>query len=86
MGRVAAIGLEPPRAAVRRVRKMGNAHIFEPTVARDAARRPRLDEISGFFGGRSQPMMAQLAGAGNLTLDDIRGFEKTIAERTRESK
>ncbi len=66
------------KKAVRRVRKIGNAHIFEPTVARDVARHRLLDEILSFFGGRAQPMMAQLAEAGKLSLDDIRDLEKTI--------
>jgi predicted transcriptional regulator len=66
------------KKAVRRVRKIGNAHIFEPTVARDVTRHRLLDEILGFFGGRAQPMMAQLAEAGKLTLDDVRELEKTI--------
>jgi len=66
------------KKAVRRVRKISNAHIFEPTVARDVARHKLLDEILSFFGGRAQPMMAQLAEAGKLTLDDVRELEKTI--------
>src|SRR5579862_2498418 len=59
------------RGAVRRVKKISNAHIFEATVARDASRRRLLDEILSFFGGKAQPMMAQLAEAGKLTLEDV---------------
>jgi BlaI family transcriptional regulator, penicillinase repressor len=70
------------KKAVRRLRKIGNAHIFEPVVARDVARNRLLDEILGFFGGRAQPMMAQLAEAGKLTLEDVRELEKTIQKRT----
>ena len=66
------------KKAVRRIRKISNAHIFEPTVHRDVARHQLLDEILSFFGGRAQPMMAQLAEAGKLTLDDVRELEKTI--------
>ena len=66
--------------AVQRVRKISNAHIFEPTVARDVARHRLLDEILSFFGGKAQPMMAQLAEAGKLTLDDVRELEKTIQQ------
>src|SRR5207244_7509657 len=66
------------KKAVRRVRKIGNAHIFEPAVARDVTRHRLLEEILSFFGGRPQPMMAQLAEAGKLTLDDVRELEKTI--------
>jgi predicted transcriptional regulator len=67
--------------AVRRVRKISNAHIFEPTVAREVARHRLLDEILGFFGGRAQPMMAQLAEAGKLTLEDVRELERVIKRR-----
>jgi BlaI family penicillinase repressor len=82
------------KKAVRRVRKISNAHIFEPMVAREVARHRLLDEILSFFGGRAQPMMAQLAEAGKLTQDDLRELEKIIerveferkAERTRKSK
>jgi predicted transcriptional regulator len=63
---------------VRRARKISNAHIFEPILARDVARHRLLDEILSFFGGRAQPMMAQLAEAGKLTLNDVRELEKTL--------
>jgi BlaI family transcriptional regulator, penicillinase repressor len=58
--------------AVRRIRKIGNAHIYEPLVPRDVTRHQLLDQILSFFGGRAQPMMAQLAEAGKLTRDDVR--------------
>lgn len=67
--------------AVRRVKKISNAHIFEPIVARDLARHRLLDEILSFFGGRAQPLMAQLAEADKLTLADVRELEKAIKER-----
>src|ERR1700694_977204 len=74
------------KKAVRRVRKISNAHIFEPLVARDVTRHRLLDEILSFFGGRAQPMMAQLAEAGKLTLDDVRELEKTIKSLNRNRK
>ncbi|HEY3884208.1 MAG TPA: BlaI/MecI/CopY family transcriptional regulator [Vicinamibacterales bacterium] len=74
------------KKAVRRVKKISNAHIFEPVVAREFARHRLLDEILSFFGGRALPLMAQLAEAGKLTRDDIRELEKTIEKRDRERK
>jgi BlaI family transcriptional regulator, penicillinase repressor len=68
------------KKVVLRVRKVGNADIFEPLIGRDAARENLLDEILSFFGGRAQPMMAQLIESGKLTLDDIRELEKAAAE------
>src|SRR5712671_6530589 len=72
------------KRALRRVRKIGNAHIFEPIVPRDLTRHKLLDEILSFFGGRPQPMMAQLAEAGKLTLEDVRELEKTIKRLERQ--
>jgi BlaI family transcriptional regulator, penicillinase repressor len=82
------------KKAVRRVRKIGNAHIFEAIVARDAARLRFLEEILSFFGGRALPMMAQFAEAGKLTMSDVRELQKTVqkleaqkrAQRTRQPK
>ena len=74
------------KGAVRRVRKISNAHIFEPLVARDVARHRLLDDILSLFGGRAQPMMAQLAEAGKLTLEDVRELEKTIKTIERHQK
>ena len=37
------------KKAVRRVRKISNAHIFEPIVARDVTRHRLLDEILEFL-------------------------------------
>lgn len=68
------------KRAVRRVRKIGNADIFEPLIARDVTRMKILDEALSFFGGKAQPMMAQLAEAGKLTLEDVRELERTLAK------
>jgi predicted transcriptional regulator len=69
------------KKAVRRARKISNAHIFEPVVARDVARHRMLDDILSLFGGKAQPMMAQLVDAGKLTLDDVKEVERMIRER-----
>jgi predicted transcriptional regulator len=74
------------KGTVRRMRKVSNAHIFEPLVARDVGRHRLLDEILSLFGGRAQPMMAQLAEAGKLTRDDIRELEKIVDKIEKERK
>jgi len=72
--------------AVRRIRKIGNAHLFEPLVSRDTARRRLLDDILSLFGGRAQPMMAQLAEVGKLTREDVRELERTITQLEKKRK
>ena len=74
------------KGMLRRVRKISNAHIFEPIVAREVTRHRLLDEILGFFGGKAQPMMAQLAEAGKLTREDVRELERTLDELERGGK
>lgn len=74
------------KGAVRRTRKISNAHLFEPLVERDVARHRLLDEILSLFGGRAQPMMAQLAAAGKLTLDDVRELEEMIRKHERQRR
>jgi len=72
------------KGALRRTRKIGNAHIFEPLISRNLARHRLLDSILSFFGGRAQPMMQQLAEAGKLTLDDVKELEKTIRQHAQQ--
>jgi predicted transcriptional regulator len=66
------------KKAVRRVRKVGNFHIFEPAISRDAAQRKLIDELLALFGGRTQPVMAHLIETGKLTLADVKEAEKTL--------
>src|SRR5690349_13651384 len=57
------------KKAVRRVKKISNAHIYEALVTRGAAQGRLIEELLGLFGGRSQPIMAHLIESGKLTLD-----------------
>ena len=66
------------KAALRRVKKISNAHIFEAVVSRNAAQRRMIDDLLSFFGGRSQPVMAHLIESGKLTLNDVQEAEQTI--------
>ena len=66
------------KQAVRRVRKIGNADIFEAAVPRSAAQNRLIDDLLGLFGGRTQPMIAHLIESGKLTLDDVEEARKTL--------
>jgi BlaI family penicillinase repressor len=66
------------KKAVRRVRKVGNFHIFEAAVSRDIAQRKLVDDLLALFGGRTQPVMARLIESGRLTLADVKEAEKTL--------
>jgi len=62
--------------ALRRVRKIGNAHIFEAVVSREVAHRRLIDNLLGLFGGRAQPVMAHLIESGKLTRKDLKDAEE----------
>ena len=66
------------KGAIRRVKKIGNAHIFEAVVSKSSAQRRLIDELLAFFGGSSQPVVAHLIESGNLTLDDVKEAEQTL--------
>jgi predicted transcriptional regulator len=66
------------KKAVRRAKKISNAHIFEAVVSRTAAQRRLIDELLGLFGGRTQPVMAHLIESGKLTLEDIQEAERVV--------
>jgi predicted transcriptional regulator len=66
------------KGAVQRVKKVGNFHIFEAAVSRDAAQRRLIDDLLALFGGRTQPVMAHLIKSGKLTLDDVKEAEETL--------
>lgn len=68
------------KGAVRQVRKIGNAHIFEPAVSEDAVHKTLVHEFLGMFGGSARPIMAHLAGEGKLSLEDVRELEALLME------
>jgi len=72
--------------AVRRVKKIGNFHIFEAAVSRDVAQRKLVDDLLALFGGRTQPVMAHLIESGKLTLADMKEAEKTLRQLERKDK
>jgi len=66
------------KGALRRVKKVGNAHVFEPVVTRRATVRRLFGELLGFFGGSPRTLMAQLVEGGHLTLEDLREAEEML--------
>lgn len=71
---------------VRRVKKVGNFHIFEAVLSRSAAQRRILDDLLSYFGGETRPVMAHLIESGKLSLDDVREAERTLKKLARKEK
>jgi BlaI family transcriptional regulator, penicillinase repressor len=66
------------KGAVKRVKKIGNAHVFEAAISRESTQRRLIDELLSFFGGKIQPVMAHLVESGRLSLEDVKEAEKTL--------
>jgi BlaI family penicillinase repressor len=74
------------KKALRRVKKISNAHIFEAAISRDAAQRRLIDDLLALFGGRTQPVMAHLIESGRLTLADVKEAEHALRNLARQEK
>jgi predicted transcriptional regulator len=68
---------------VRRVRKVGNFHVFAPAISREAAQRRLIDDILALFGGRGQPVMAHLIETGKLSLEDVKDAERLLRSQSK---
>src|SRR6185312_4914468 len=66
------------KKAVRIVRRISNANIFDAAITRDDLGRGLIDEILALFGGRSKPVMAHLVESGNLALAEVKEAEQAI--------
>jgi BlaI family transcriptional regulator, penicillinase repressor len=68
---------------VRRIRKVGNFHIFAAEVSRRAAQRRLIDDLLSLLGGRGQPVMAHLVESGKLSIEEVEEAEKTLRALSR---
>jgi predicted transcriptional regulator len=66
------------KKAVRIVRRISNANIFDAVISREEAQRKLIDDLLALFGGRTKPVMAHLVESGRLTLDDVKEAEQAI--------
>ena len=66
------------KKAVKIVRRVSNANIFDAAISRDDAGRRLMDDVLALFGGRTKPVMAHLVESGKLTLEDVKEAEQAI--------
>ena len=72
--------------ALRRAKKISNAHLFEAVISRSSAQRRWVGEFLGLFGGGMKPLMTHLIEAGMLTLDDVQDAERTLRDLVKKGK
>ncbi|MGH9605902.1 MAG: BlaI/MecI/CopY family transcriptional regulator [Terracidiphilus sp.] len=71
------------KRVVKRVKKVGNFHVFAAAITRDAAQRRLIDDLLAVLGGRTQPVMAHLIDTGKLSLADVEEAERTLRKLSR---
>ena len=74
------------KGALRRVKKISNANIFEAVVSREEAEGRLVEDLLRLFGGRTRAVMSHLIDSGRLTLEDIKEAEHTLRALSRKDK
>ena len=74
------------KGAVRRVKKIGNAHVFAAALTREAAQSRLIDDLLAAFGGSAQPVMAHLVDTGRLTSDDLDAARRRLQELSKAAR
>ena len=71
------------KGVVRRTKKIGNAHVFEALVSRNAAERRLIDELLALVGGSGRTVVAHLVESGTVTDDDLRAAQRVLQRAAR---
>lgn len=71
------------KGAVRRTRKIGNAHLFEAALTKQRMYERLVDELLDFFGGSPEPLVSHLVESGKLTLEDLKQVEEQLRKGKR---
>ena len=66
------------KQALRCVKRISNANIFEAAITRKEAQGRLIDDLVALIGGRAKLVMAHLVESGELTLDDVKEAEKAL--------
>src|ERR1700733_8498604 len=74
------------KQALRLVKRISNANVFEAAISRNDAQRRVIDELLLLFGGRGKPVMAHLIESGSLSLDDIKDAERELRKLARQTR
>ena len=70
------------KGAVRRVKKIGNAQLFEPALGQREYRRGVVCDLLALFGGSPRLLVSNLLEAGTITLKDLKALQEAAADAT----
>jgi predicted transcriptional regulator len=68
------------KGAVQRVKKIGNAHVFAPSVSQKSTVGVLVEDLIRRLGGTAEPLMAHLVESGQIGLKDLRELEALLKD------
>lgn len=71
------------KKALRCIKRISNANIFEAVISRENAQRRLIDELLVLLGGRAKLVMAHLVDSGELTIEDVKEAEKALRKKAK---
>jgi BlaI family transcriptional regulator, penicillinase repressor len=74
------------KKALRIVKRISNANVFEAAISRDQAHGRLIDELLAMFGGAATPVMAHLVKTGKLTAADIEEAEQALRSHSKQER
>jgi len=71
------------KGALRRVKKIGNAQLFEPAISQTQFQSRLVRDLLGLFGGSPRSLVSNLLETGTLTLRDLKALQLDPSRRKR---
>ena len=66
------------KGALRKVRKIGNAQLFEPAIDQREFRSGLVRDLLDLFGGSPRLLVSNLLETGTITLKDLKALQETL--------
>jgi BlaI family transcriptional regulator, penicillinase repressor len=66
------------KGALRKVRKIGNAQLFEPAIDQREFRSGLVRDLLDLFGGSPQLLVSNLLETGTITLRDLKALQEPL--------
>jgi|SRR5947209_5988596 len=69
------------KGALRKVKKIGNAQLFEPAIDQSEYRHGLIKDLLDLFGGSPRLLVSNLLETGELTLKDLKALQGVAESR-----
>jgi len=74
------------KGALRRVKKIGNAQLFEPAIDQREFRSRLVRDLLDLFGGSPRLLVSNLLETGTITLKDLKALQGALPKKAARSR